>query len=174
MILVVNMIPKSLSGETNQDSEPNIAVNPANPMQIVSTAFTPDPFGGDKAPIYLSNDGGHSWSLYPAIPSRAGSGHGTFDITVRFTDATNTLYASILRDSSDPKESGNLQTFRTRDFVNSPNLAPLVDEWGQDQPFVQAATFTDPAGMRKDRVYVGRSEERRVGKECRSRWSPYH
>ena len=23
-------------------------------------------------------------------------------------------------------------------------------------------------------VYDGRSEERRVGKECRSRWSPYH
>ena len=33
---------------------------------------------------------------------------------------------------------------------------------------------------REDLVYVlkalrrGRSEERRVGKECRSRWSPYH
>ena len=29
----------------------------------------------------------------------------------------------------------------------------------------------------EDKVYessVGRSEERRVGKECRSRWSPYH
>ena len=25
-----------------------------------------------------------------------------------------------------------------------------------------------------DRVLAGRSEERRVGKECRSRWSPYH
>ena len=24
------------------------------------------------------------------------------------------------------------------------------------------------------RVRLGRSEERRVGKECRSRWSPYH
>ena len=23
-------------------------------------------------------------------------------------------------------------------------------------------------------VDIGRSEERRVGKECRSRWSPYH
>ena len=23
-------------------------------------------------------------------------------------------------------------------------------------------------------VIIGRSEERRVGKECRSRWSPYH
>src|SRR3989475_7390724 len=26
----------------------------------------------------------------------------------------------------------------------------------------------------KDRIGSGRSEERRVGKECRSRWSPYH
>ena len=28
----------------------------------------------------------------------------------------------------------------------------------------------------KDKIYMGhrRSEERRVGKECRSRWSPYH
>src|SRR5256885_13097564 len=27
---------------------------------------------------------------------------------------------------------------------------------------------------RLGRVRAGRSEERRVGKECRSRWSPYH
>ena len=29
----------------------------------------------------------------------------------------------------------------------------------------------------KDNIHIGRvlrSEERRVGKECRSRWSPYH
>ena len=26
----------------------------------------------------------------------------------------------------------------------------------------------------EDRAVVERSEERRVGKECRSRWSPYH
>ena len=25
-----------------------------------------------------------------------------------------------------------------------------------------------------DKAYAARSEERRVGKECRSRWSPYH
>ena len=25
-----------------------------------------------------------------------------------------------------------------------------------------------------DELGLGRSEERRVGKECRSRWSPYH
>src|SRR3712207_1183587 len=31
-----------------------------------------------------------------------------------------------------------------------------------------------PAGDDPVHVYLGRSEERRVGKECRSRWSPYH
>src|SRR5260370_25896599 len=33
------------------------------------------------------------------------------------------------------------------------------------------------AGRRRNMLYDGlekRSEERRVGKECRSRWSPYH
>ena len=30
------------------------------------------------------------------------------------------------------------------------------------------------AGVRSVAKGVGRSEERRVGKECRSRWSPYH
>ena len=35
------------------------------------------------------------------------------------------------------------------------------------------STFApDPSS--KNRATVGRSEERRVGKECRSRWSPYH
>ena len=29
-------------------------------------------------------------------------------------------------------------------------------------------------GVRRARVSLLRSEERRVGKECRSRWSPYH
>src|SRR3712207_9529052 len=29
-------------------------------------------------------------------------------------------------------------------------------------------------GMNYETKYLWRSEERRVGKECRSRWSPYH
>ena len=31
-------------------------------------------------------------------------------------------------------------------------------------------------GVREEAIFLGlqRSEERRVGKECRSRWSPYH
>ena len=32
----------------------------------------------------------------------------------------------------------------------------------------------DNAGESNSIVHQKRSEERRVGKECRSRWSPYH
>src|SRR2546430_8502996 len=41
-------------------------------------------------------------------------------------------------------------------------LTLLYHEWGQETP-----TLFDP-------MTIARSEERRVGKECRSRWSPYH
>ena len=32
----------------------------------------------------------------------------------------------------------------------------------------------DPHGLSLKMLRISRSEERRVGKECRSRWSPYH
>ena len=34
--------------------------------------------------------------------------------------------------------------------------------------------FGDIVGVFHSQLSEGRSEERRVGKECRSRWSPYH
>src|SRR5256885_15695538 len=34
--------------------------------------------------------------------------------------------------------------------------------------------FVVPGEDRRTSLAAGRSEERRVGKECRSRWSPYH
>src|SRR5258706_1196995 len=39
------------------------------------------------------------------------------------------------------------------------------------------ASLAPPAAQPRQKAYKdwnGRSEERRVGKECRSRWSPYH
>ena len=61
--------------------------------------------------------------------------------------------------------------------------------WGRS---IQGNSFFDTGGQLPDRIYIYRgpilrlceteeevihevrSEERRVGKECRSRWSPYH
>src|SRR3989454_4076295 len=42
---------------------------------------------------------------------------------------------------------------------------------------IYASNWENPTGRNFDLYLVdvqGRSEERRVGKECRSRWSPYH
>ena len=57
-------------------------------------------------------------------------------------------------------------------YMNEP-LDPIeiTDEYGSFLTF-DSITFEDGVGVG---VGVGvRSEERRVGKECRSRWSPYH
>src|SRR2546430_5649145 len=43
------------------------------------------------------------------------------------------------------------------------------------KPAVELAGIASELGKKLDgRARVSRSEERRVGKECRSRWSPYH
>ena len=60
-----------------------------------------------------------------------------------------------------------------RDIASSKYLAPEGQPLTQAQHLIQIPfCFSDlmtRKGMRQNR-----SEERRVGKECRSRWSPYH
>src|SRR5271167_1466899 len=99
-VRLVNMIPKSLSGETNQDSEPQITIDPENPHTIIGTAFTPDPGGGPNGPLYSSVDGGRTWTLDLVIPGEAfvpsiGQVLPTFDQSVRFGSGS-ALYAGIL------------------------------------------------------------------------------
>src|ERR1041385_7531831 len=71
---------------------------------------------------------------------------------------------------------GYRQTFLVSDLANvaAHTDTNLVNAWGlaigAEGPLVVCATESSLAGFfRPD----GRSEERRVGKECRSRWSPY-
>ena len=40
--------------------------------------------------------------------------------------------------------------------------------------YLKAITIRDPSDLHSIKEDIKRSEERRVGKECRSRWSPYH
>src|SRR5260370_32825770 len=54
--MLINMIPQSLSGETAQDSEPHLTVNPANPKMIIDTAFSPNHRDGPLAPAYKALD----------------------------------------------------------------------------------------------------------------------
>src|SRR5258708_23501333 len=61
-----------------------------------------------------------------------------------------------------------LPIYALKDFtpIASVALQPVVLTVRRDSPFKNLQDFIKAA--------KARSEERRVGKECRSRWSPYH
>src|SRR5215208_1935576 len=150
MVMIVNIIPNFLSGERNQDSEPSLAVNPANPLQMAASAFTRDPMGGPNAPIYVSDDGGRTWSFNSIVPSEIDTG----DISPHFGSTTNNLYAGILR------RPGRLQlnVLRTSTFLQPNVMTVLENRSGADQPWTQAATVPIGADAGKDRVYVGNND----------------
>src|SRR3712207_9127550 len=77
-------------------------------------------------------------------------------------------------------------------FCDHPLLDPIgacrqciVEVEGQRKPLTACTTtctegmvvstqLTSPVARKAQEATIERSEERRVGKECRSRWSPYH
>jgi hypothetical protein len=146
-VTVVNVIPAMSSGETQRDSEPNIAVDRANPLRIAASAFTPNPAltGAGPGPIFVSTDGGNTWALNPVLPG----GDRTGDVTVRFANASGILYAGILR-----FDNGNLEILRSANFTAAGLMTVLVDRANDDQPYVEALTALGGAGAGNDRVYV--------------------
>jgi hypothetical protein len=151
MISIVNIVPKDQSNETHQDSEPNLSINPANPLQIVATAFTPDPHGGPNAPIYVSTDGGNTWTLNAIVPGGSPSS-GTDDITERFS-GTNHLYVGTLRG-----DTVALNVDSTSNFLLPGAIPVLGSRANEDQPWTQAATVSTGPDTGKDRLYVGNND----------------
>jgi autotransporter passenger strand-loop-strand repeat protein len=62
-VSVVDIIPQADSGETNDNSEPSIAVNPANPLQFVAAGFGPH----THSPYFVSINGGTTWSDFGVL-----------------------------------------------------------------------------------------------------------
>lgn len=148
---VVNMMPNSQSNETRFDSETNIAVNPANTSIIVGSAFTKNSTGSTtSAPIYVSVDGGNTWSLNNIVPSGNGM---TGDISLGYGASSGMLYAGILRGGSSyrtmllrtstPSGSTTMETIHDRNAVST------------DQPYVSASTANDASGIARDRLFAG-------------------
>jgi hypothetical protein len=145
-ITVVDIIPFSLSGEANQDSEPFLAIHPKDPNIMVISAFTPAPgaAGSAMAPLFLTRDGGANWGLTTIVPSPS----QTHDITHAFDSSDGNLFAGILRSTDD-----QLEELTTPD-ATSPNTMKIQSSRGDDdQPFVRVLSVAP-----NHRVYVGNND----------------
>jgi hypothetical protein len=142
-VRVVDLIPASLSGETWQDAEPFLALYDSNPKLLAASAFTPNPGGSTSAtaPIYVTNDGGDSWTLRNTLPSEG----LTADITHAGAGSPPVLYAGILKVPGVP-----LNELKTNDFLSPATMTLQASRADIDQPFVRTAQVASA-----DRVYVG-------------------
>jgi hypothetical protein len=156
MLKIVNMIPNSWSDEQNQDCEPNLSVNPANPGEIIGTAFTFDnPAGtsavspamtGNWAPLFSSVDGGDTWALQFVLPSAAGDQLPTWDVTSRYGGASGEVYSGLI--------SPGGYTILINRAPDAATQQTTITTVTGDQPFLEATT-TVAGGASHDRLYVG-------------------
>ncbi|HEV7504434.1 MAG TPA: hypothetical protein VGS07_05960 [Thermoanaerobaculia bacterium] len=166
-VTVVDMTPKSMSSESNDDSEPNLAIDPATPSNMAASAFTPDPNQTAKGSIYLSIDGGMTWTLKPVLPASVGVCINAFcDITLRFAGTSGRLYLSTLT-----SDANNNVTYLLNRFDNifvGPAAPVLIHKIAgmfpdtPDQPYIQATTVLGGDGVAQDRVFVGLNDARTV------------
>src|SRR6266403_833296 len=153
-ISIVNMIQPSLSGETNHDTEPNIAVNPVNVQQIAGTAFSPDPMGGSQGPVYRSTSEGNTWDGPDFLATQ------TADQTLRFAGNSNRLYVSYL-DAFIAPNPVSLHIILKADLTANglgSEINTLLGSYPSnyfDQPYIQAYSVMGGSGVNTDRVYVG-------------------
>jgi hypothetical protein len=134
-IRVVNMIPQSQSNESNDDSETNIAVDPADPRKIGGTAFTATP----TAVIFLSSDHGDTWQEAAIVPAF------TADYNAKFS--RNALYCGDL-------VGAPLAVFQTTDPFSGLPMVQIDAQPNIDQPWMTVETVRKGPDTGKDRVYA--------------------
>lgn len=163
-VMVINMIPRSLSGETEQDSEPFIAINSENPMLMIGSAFTPNPNAPctDCSVMYVSRDGGLKWYLNPIVPGGAYSSPGVLDQTYSFDSEGSDLYGGII-DTSLAMILSNTQAITSATPMRRLDVQGLLDLQLMnfilhDQPFVRARTVTGSHG-----IYAGENRLALIG-----------
>ena len=73
-------------------------------------------------------------------------------------------------------ELARLMGYKSRSSINKIELEKTDVAGAKIDEFAKALRTTSSYLMGLETAYenIPRSEERRVGKECRSRWSPYH
>jgi hypothetical protein len=150
-ILVVDIIPKSLSNETNQDSEPFLGVNPVTPSTMIISALTPNPISSSQgAPVFISEDNGQSWFMRTIVPIPT----MTADITQSIS-SRGALYAGALTLTTLPggDQRSDLEQLFLQDANQNQYMAVQSTHENVDQPFTLVS-----ADKQDDRVLMGEND----------------
>jgi hypothetical protein len=146
-VKVVDLIPASLSGETNQDSEPFLAVQVANPQVMVASAFTPNPISSTgNAPVYVSEDAGNTWVLSAITPVQRMTCDITHAMSIGENHPRGDLHAGTLACAA----SITLDESESDDVSSSAVMNVQSSRTNVDQPFVRALAFSNV-----DHIYIG-------------------
>ena len=94
---------------------------------------------------------------------------------------------NVLVEAHMDRETGAITVVRKKEVVeeveNDENQISLTEAKAMDDKYeigdfveypLESMDFGRMAAQKARSIIIQRSEERRVGKECRSRWSPYH
>ena len=125
-------------------------------MSKVATRFAPSPTG----PLHI---GGVRTALFNWLFSK--NQNGTFHLRIEDTDKERS------------KNEYKNQIIKSLKWIGVYAMQVAMTEAFKMKISIEEAdaVFGRPMGIPKTGIFgLYRSEERRVGKECRSRWSPYH
>src|SRR5688572_13281178 len=103
--------------------------------------------------------------LYKALAARDPRFDGVFFVGVTSTG----IYCRPICPVKTPQER-NCRFFHTAQETEQAGFRPCL----RCRPELAPGSAPVDDAQRIAQLIVQRSEERRVGKECRSRWSPYH
>src|SRR6185437_9467611 len=140
---LIDLIPKGDSGESNQDSEPSVTINPANPSQLIAGAFA-----ATGSTYYKSTNGGVAWVRFGTLPSDdkslAWKADGSAVLTVSMVDTTTpNTFSTYSSNTTNSNFGAAINVFSGSDL---------------DQPWI--ATGPD------DRVYVTYNDLNKSGADA--------
>ena len=146
-------------------AKPQASPTPDEPGSVHTTAQPELSKKDDRDPIEKADE----YKSKLTFSTYFTSGNQAFDLNLRHQLGPFTVWIAGFYD---PKNNKLLRTGIQYDYRKA---------WFHFVPTIEVATtravsgsLSFELGSGKTVALAGRSEERRVGKECRSRWSPYH
>jgi hypothetical protein len=162
-MVVSNTDPNLVNSDVYGDSEPSLAINAANTNQLASFSFSNGWGTTAPAPIWISTNGGSTWTKSFTWPPPTGvSAVGCpCDVTLDY-DRSNRLFGGVLNesttgdlyaaDTTDPATVGAWSWYAPGGVAQKADLFNSGNE-DADQPWLRMNR--DPTTASQDNTYVG-------------------